>query len=173
MPQSLLPGQNVPELKLDTVDGTGFDISIDTADFMTLVEVYRGLHCPRCHRHLLALSGLLPRFNERGVNVIAISTDTRDRAEQAQQSWGLGSMRLGYGLDPNIARSWGIYLSKPITDREPQPFAEPATFWIRPDGTLYAATYGTTPFSRPHWPDWLEALDTIRTRNYPPRGDLE
>ncbi|MDJ1009663.1 MAG: peroxiredoxin-like family protein [Paracoccaceae bacterium] len=172
MPTTLVPGQATPALEVPLVGGETFSLAESKPEFLTLIEIYRGRHCPRCRRHLLSLSGVLPRLKERGVEAVAISTDPEDRAEEAHREWGLGPLRIGHSLTDETARAWGVYLSQPIQDSEPRPFAEPATFWVRPDGTLYAATYGTTPFSRPHWADWLEALDAIRARNYPPRGDL-
>lgn len=172
MSKSVIPGRPAPALRVETLDGAPFDVSDISAPFLQLVEIYRGRHCPRCHRHLLALEGVLPRLADRGVEAIAISTDPEDRARSAKEDWGLKNLRVGYGLTPDTARAWGLYLSDPITENEPQPFSEPGTFWVRPDGTLYAAMVGTTPFSRPHWADWLEALDAIRARDYPPRGDL-
>lgn len=172
MPQSLIPGRPVPALSLPLVGGETFDLSAEKPDYLTLVEVYRGLHCPRCKRHLIELSGLMPRFAARGVGVVAISTDPQDRAELAHRQWALGDLRLGYGLGAAVARQWGVYLSAPISASEPGPFAEPATFFIRPNGTLYAANYATTPFARARWSDWLEGLDAARARDYPPRGDL-
>lgn len=99
-----------------------------------------------------------------------MSADSEERAREARHSWGLGALRIGYGLSQKAAKDWGLYISDPIQNSELHPFAEPATFWVRPDGVLYAATYNTTPFSRAHWTDWLEALDAIRARDYPPRG---
>lgn len=171
VPLTLVPGQPVPELVFSTLDGKGFDLSKSNADYLTLIEVYRGLHCPRCHRHLLALAGLLPRFADRGIEVVAVSTDPEDRAGAAHEQWGLGQLNVGFGLTEEQARHWGLFLSNPITPNEPRPFAEPGTFFVRPDGVLFAAALGTSPFARSHWPDWLEGLDAAKARNYPPRGD--
>ncbi len=169
MRAGLRPGQPVPVLDISVVGGERFSLP-SPYDGMTLVEFYRGRHCPRCHRHLLELSGVLPRLEDRGVRVIAVSMDNLDRATDAHQAWGLGGLRIGYGLTEDQARDWGLYLSQSLNDREPSIFNEPATLWVQSDGTLYAASYGTTPFARSRWTDWLEALDAIAARNYPPRG---
>ncbi|MEM1104244.1 MAG: redoxin domain-containing protein [Pseudomonadota bacterium] len=171
MPTTLLPGRPVPAFDVPLVGGGAWSLSAQSPKTFTLIEFYRGRHCPRCHRHLLALAGLLPRFADRGVEAVAISMDGAERAEDAHKTWGLGDLRVGYGLTLETAEALGLFISNPITEREPGPFNEPASLWVRPDGTLFAANYGTTPFSRPHWPDWLEALDAIIARDYPPRGD--
>ena len=172
MPTVLIPGHPVPALVVPTLTGRRFDVAQSKPTFLTLVEIYRGQHCPRCHRRLLDLKGVPPRLQERGGEVVAVSTDTEERAASAHAEWDLGDLNVGYGLSQATARAWGIYLSSPISDRELQLMVEPATFWVRPDGTLYAAAYGTAPFVSLRWNDWLEALDVVRARDYPPRGDL-
>ena len=42
---------------------------------------------------------------------------------------------------------------------------------MRPDGTLYWAAVQSVPFARPHFDEVLKAIDFIKERNYPPRGD--
>lgn len=171
MPNSLTPGRKAPDLEIPLAGGGRWRLSEQTPEAFTLIEFYRGRHCPRCQRHLIGLNAVMPRLAERGVTAIAVSMDDKTRAEYAKGAWGLGALDLGYGLSMEDAAQWGLYISTPITEREPHPFNEPATFWIKPNGILYAAAYGTSPFARAHWPDWLEALDAIAARDYPPRGD--
>ncbi len=45
-------------------------------------------------------------------------------------------------------------------------------FLVRPDGTLFSAVIHTTPFHRHHFADVMEAVDMIRARDYPPRGNV-
>jgi hypothetical protein len=54
---------------------------------------------------------------------------------------------------------------------EPKQFNEPGLFLIRPDGTLYMAAVQSMPFARPQFEEVLKALDFIKARDYPPRGD--
>jgi peroxiredoxin len=171
MPTTLIPGQPVPPLTFPLLGGQVFDITQSKPGYLTLVEVYRGLHCPRCHRHILGLNSVMPRLAERGVNVVAVSADPQDRAQTAKDKWGIDALPLGYDLDEATARAWGLFISNPITPNEPKPFYEPGTFFVRPDGVLFAVSLGSTPFGRAHWPDWLEGLDAAKARNYPPRGD--
>ena len=166
----LVPSGPVPDFEVSCTDGTTFKLSGSSPKSFTLIEIYRGRHCPRCHRHLLSLKGVLPRLAERGVEVVAISMDDARRARDAVATWGLDPLPVGYGLSQHQARSLGLYMSEAIGENEPRLFAEPASLWVRPDQTLYAAAYQTTPFARPHWTDWLEALDVIAARNYPARG---
>jgi len=166
----LMPGKPVPALSLETAGGGTWTLNATPPESFTLIEVYRGLHCPRCKQQLLDLDHKLARFAERGVDCVALSTDPKDRAEHTKSEWGLPNLTLGYGLPVETARAWGLYISTPIVEKEPRPFSEPGMFLVRPDGTLYSMVIHTTPFHRHHFADVLEAVDMIRARDYPPRG---
>ena len=167
----LNPTQAVPALEVETVGGSRWKLSDQKPETFTLIEVYRGYHCPRCKVHLLDLDHKIARFAERGVGVIAISTDDAGRAQKSRDEWGLHNLTLGYGLSIDDARAWGLHISNAIAEKEPRQFAEPGLFLVQPDGTLYSSVINTTPFYRPHFADVMEAIDMIRARNYPPRGD--
>ncbi|NQV83760.1 MAG: redoxin domain-containing protein [Rhodospirillales bacterium] len=168
----ITPSKPVPELKVDTLSGDPWRLADQTPDAFTLVEFYRGYHCPRCKVHLLDLDHKVARFNERGCGVIAISMDSQERAEKSRQEWGLGGLTLGFGLSEETARQWGLFISQAIRDTEPTNFNEPGMFLVRPDGTLFSAVLHTTPFHRHHFADVLEAIDMIKARDYPPRGNV-
>ena len=169
----LKPNTKVPDLEVETAGAEVWRLADQTPETFALIEFYRGYHCPRCRQHLIDLQAKLDRFTERGVQVIAISTDGADRAEKAKENWGLDRLTIGYGLSLEKAREWGLYVSNAITEVEPRQFNEPATCLVRPDGTLYSAIYNSTPFNRPHSADVLESIDMIRARDYPPRGDAD
>ena len=166
----LRPGDAAPALQLPIVGGGTFDLSSARIDTFLIIEVYRGLHCPRCRLHLSDLASKLPHFSRRGVSAIAISMDGADRAETARSDWHLGELPVGYGLDADTAEAWGLFLSNAINAQETRIFAEPATFLIAPDRTVYSIFLNSTPFARFHFADLLEAVDAIQARNYPPRG---
>lgn len=168
----LLPGQPVPDFSVELVGGGQWRLSEQSPSRFLLIDFYRGRHCPRCHLHVLDLKHKLARLADRGVEVIAISMDERERAEEAVAAWGLDGLTVGYNLAERDARELGLYLSKMINEREPRCFSEPATMMIRPDGTLYSVTYASNPFARIHFADVLEGLDAIIARDYPPRGDM-
>jgi peroxiredoxin len=141
------------------------------------VVVYRGLHCPICAGYLRDLDAKLPEFARRGVSVVAISSDDAARAATAKEKWKLGVLTVGYGLDLDTARRWGLYISSGHGStsagvEEPALFVEPGLFLIRADGTLYFATVQTMPFARPAFADILGALDYVIAKNYPARGEV-
>ncbi len=73
-----------------------------------MVVFYRGLHCPLCRTYISELDKLLDDFKQRGVNVVAISSDTEERARTTQETWGVQNLEIGYGLDLEVAQQWGL-----------------------------------------------------------------
>ena len=173
---SLVPNHAVPGLELSLVGGSTYSMATDNPARFALVVFYRGLHCPICCRYLTELETLLPEFEKRGVAVVAASSDTVERAEQAKNGWGLKSLRVAYGLSIGDARKWGLYVSRSngmtsVGVVEPELFNEPGLFIVRPDGRLYWGTTSTMPFGRPHFNEVLQSLDFVIAKDYPARGD--
>ena len=77
----LMPRLPVPELRVPTLAHGDYLLTSEAPGNFSLVVFYRGLHCPICLKYLLELARLLPEFDQRGVKVIAISSDTRERAQ--------------------------------------------------------------------------------------------
>jgi peroxiredoxin len=173
----LIPRRPVPKLSVSLAGGGEFDIATEKPQRFTLVVFYRGLHCPQCRKQLSELESKLPEFEQRGVSVVALSSDTAERAQRTKQEWKLPNLRLGYGVELQTARSWGLYIS---TSRgktsagvdEPALFTEPGLFLVKPDRTLYCASVQTMPFARPHLADLLSAIDFIVEKDYPARGEV-
>jgi peroxiredoxin len=168
---SLKPRTKVPALDLPTLGGGRFDLAAIRPQSFTMLVFYRGLHCPICKMYLRDLDRKLDDFAKRGVEAVAISTDTRERAEQSQRDWGIERLTVAYGLSIDQARQWGLYISASIKEGEPPLFAEPGLFLIRPDGTLYCASIQTMPFARPSFADVLQAVVFVTEKNYPARGE--
>lgn len=174
----LLPRQAVPSLTVPLVGpDNDFDLAADAPERFTMLVFYRGLHCPLCKRYLGDLEKRLAEFEKRGVSVLALSSDGKDRAEQAKTDWELASLRIGYGLTLKDARAWGLFISSgrgktSIGIEEPALFSEPGLFLLRPDKTLYWSAVQTMPFSRPLFAEVLGALDFVIERDYPARGEI-
>lgn len=174
----LMPRQKVPSLNVPLVGGGDWSLEGSNGDPFTMVVFYRGYHCPICKTYLGSLERQLDKFTEKGIAVVAVSTDTRERAEKAKAEWGLDKLSVGYDIDLGKAREWGLYIS---TGRgrtsagvdEPAHFAEPALYFVRPDGTLYFGAAQTMPFARPRFEDLLPALDFVIKNDYPARGEVE
>ncbi len=134
-----------------------------------MIVVYRGLHCPVCETYLGKLQTVASDFVAKGVDLVAISMDPVDRAEKAKADWGLSDVPVAYGLTEDVARSWGLWISSTIKEAETDVFAEPGTFWVRPDGRLYLIDIATMPFARPDLEILLSKVGAMGN-GYPARG---
>lgn len=173
----LFPRQPVPDLSVSTLDSGIWRLADQRPENFTLVVFYRGLHCPVCATYVRDLDTKLEEFAHRGVTVLAASSDTAARAAEAKQKWRLEKLPVGYGLDLDTARHWGLYISAghgttSAGVEEPALFTEPGLFLIRPDRTLYFGAVQTMPFARPHFADILGALDFVIAKSYPARGEV-
>jgi peroxiredoxin len=172
----LVPRQTAPELTVKTLDHGGFNLAAESPERLTLVCFYRGLHCPVCTNYLKELERLTPAFTERGVGTIAISSDGETRARQMAEKIAAKSLRIGYGLELNGAREWGLYISasrgkSSIGIEEPPLFSEPGVFLIKPELTIYYLSVQSMPFVRPNFGEMVQAVDFIIKNDYPARGE--
>jgi len=163
--------QTAPALDIDLLDGGRWRLADAKPPAFTLIVVYRGLHCPICKTYLADLESKLPEFQKRGVEVTALSTDSRERAEQSRTEWGLNRLRLGYELPIATARDWDLYVSTAIRDGEPPQFAEPGLFLVKPDGSLFYAALNSAPWGRPPLDQILRGIDVATERKMPARGE--
>ena len=175
--QPLFPRQPVPSLSVPTMSGETWTLSEQKPEHFTLIVFYRGFHCPICKAYLADLEKKLGEFGKRGVEVVALSSDTYERAERSKKEWGLENLTVGYGLGLEKAREWGLYISSSRGKTsagvdEPTRFSEPALYLVRPDGTLYFGSVQTMPFARPNFREVLGALDFVMSKDYPARGEV-
>ncbi len=110
-------------------------------------------------------------FTSRGVDVIAVSGDTRERAERSKSEWGLDNLTVGYDISTDVMRDWGLFVSSGIKDEEPDEFGEPGLFLIKPDGSVFFDAINSMPFGRPKLDDMLDAVDFVTENDYPARGE--
>lgn len=170
------PRQAVPPLQVPLLGGGRYDLARTAPDRFSLIVFYRGHHCPTCCAYLASLARLRDEFARRGVQVIAISADSLERATHTREEWRLAELPIGYGLPIETGRHWGLYVSSsqarlraPIED--PPIFTEPGLYLVEPDGLLHAGVVMTMPFALPRVEDLISALDLIG-RNHPPaRGE--
>lgn len=172
----LIPRQKAPDLNLSTLDHGAFDLAAETSDVGTVICFYRGLHCPICANYLTELEKRVSEFAERGVGVIAVSSDGEERTREMADKISAKQLRFGYDLSLEKAREWGLYISTSrgktsIGIEEPALFSEPGLFMVTPQQTLYYGSTQTMPFVRPHFSELVSALDFAIAKNYPARGE--
>ena len=165
------PTQKTPSLDVNLINDTKWSLEKQQPKKYTLVIFYRGLHCPVCKKQLENVTMHLDELEKRGINVVAISMDSEERAKKAGTSWEVDKLPIGYGLKRKTAEEWGLYFSKGISDKEPELFSEPGMFLIKADGTLYFSSVQTMPFARPQIEDVIKAVDFIEDKDYPARGE--
>ena len=172
----LIPREPVPTLTVPTLAHGRFNLRSESPQNFSLIVFFRGLHCPLCIKYLKELGHLLPDLAQRGVSVIAISSDDESRAKEMATKVGVADLRFGYDLPLSVAKQWGLYISEGIGKtsigvEEPKLFPEPGVFLIKPNQTLYYGAVQTMPFARPSFTDLLMAIDFAISKSYPARGE--
>ena len=173
----VFPRQNFPDVSVKLINGQRWSLSEQTNQNFSMLVFYRGLHCPICAKYLADLDRRVEKFRQLGVGVVAISSDTQQRATQTQKDWKLENLDLGYGFELQTAREIGLYISAghgktSIGIEEPDKFIEPALFVVRPDQTLYFSSVQTMPFARPNFAEVASALEFVINNDYPARGEV-
>ncbi len=173
----LLPRKETPDLTLPLLGGGQFKLSEEKNALGTILCFYRGRHCPICISYLKELTRMLPEFQELGVDAVAISSDTAERAESMLEAVGGEGLRYAYDLPLATAREdWDLFISEgrgktSIGIEEPPMFSEPGLFLINTGRTLYYKSIQTMPFTRPHFSELLGAVKAAINKNYPARGE--
>jgi len=172
---TILPTNKVPDLTVDLIDGKQWSLGDQSPNSMTMLVFYRGYHCPKCQEQLEDLETKMDDFRALGVNVLAVSMDKKERAQQTYDEWDIDGVPLGYGLSEKTARAWGLFMSQKMEKdasktQEPLIFSEPGLFLVNPDSTLYSSSIQTMPFARPQFSDVIAAIQFINKNKYPPRG---
>jgi len=168
-----LPDDTMPAIDAELAGGGNWHIAQEQPENLSLLVFYCGLQCPICRKWLGELERLLPQFERLGVSAIALSTDTRERAERTKREWDLTNLRIGYGVEPEDARKAGVYLSEgggttPSGFEEMTLYTEPAVLAVKPDGTLYMAWTQSGPHARPHMGEVLSAIEGALAHGLPP-----
>ncbi|MFA0961278.1 peroxiredoxin-like family protein [Roseivirga sp. BDSF3-8] len=164
------PLDKTPSTTVELLPGGQTDLSAWTQARFKIIFFYRGYHCPVCRLYLHDIQVKLNDFRQMNIEVIAVSCDTAERAALARDEWHMPDLTIGYGMDPDSAREWGLYLSDGRGNLEPDLFSEPGIFILNSDGTLYASVIQTMPFSRPSIEQLVKDMRYIIENDYPPRG---
>ncbi|MDT0690643.1 redoxin domain-containing protein [Salegentibacter sp. F188] len=169
--KNALPRKEAPGLIVNTTNGMQWKLREQKPENFIMVIFYRGLHCPVCKKYLEELNTKVDKFRDKGVSVICVSGDSKERAEKTVQDWDVDNLTIGYDLVSEDARKWDLYISEGVKSEEPEVFFEPGLFLIKPDFTLYAASIQSMPFARPKFDELLKAIDFVLEKDYPARGE--
>lgn len=148
----------------------GGTVQLSTRPGWRLLVVYRGKHCPLCRKYLRSLNELLSKFHDIGVDVTAVSADSREKAETEarEEGWHFSA---AYDLSVDAMHQLGLYISEPTSPKETdRPFAEPALFVINPAGQTQVINVSNAPFARPELAVVVEGLRTAQKEHSPIHG---
>jgi len=165
------PREKAPQIHINLVNDTKWRLEEQTPENFTMIIFYRGKHCPICKKQLEQVQKKINDFTERGVNIIAISGDSEERAKKTYEEWDIASIPVGFEYSMDDARKWGLFISKSIKDAEPEHFFEPGIFLIDKDQNVYWESIQSMPFGRPNLNDILSGIDYILKEGYPARGE--
>ena len=165
------PRQPAPELAVPLLRGGAYRLDEQTPDLFTMIVFFRGLHCPVCRAQLSELDRRLDEIQSRGIGVIAVSGETRERTTTLAQEWKLERLALAYGLTKEQMRAWDLFVSCGHDKNEPALFNEPGLFLISPDHTVYYESILSMPVGRPRLHDLLGGIDYWTANDYPARGE--
>ena len=166
--RKLSPGAPMPLINLPTVEGG--EVQIGGEGRWQMVVVYRGRHCPLCRKYLKTLDSLLEDFGAIGAEIIAVSGDPRERAQEeaSEEGW---RFPVACELSQDQMRELGLYISEPRSAQETdRPFPEPGLFVTNPEGKVHIVDVSNAPFARPDLQGVLNGLTFIQEKNYPIRG---
>lgn len=166
------PRQPAPALEFKLLDDSTWSLANAKPANFQLVVFYRGLHCPICKMYTNDLESKLPEFAKRGVDVVAVSMENKERAGRTKSDWGLNNLKIGYGLNAETAKAWELFLSSGHSDAEPAVFNEPGVFLVKADGNLFYAARSSAPWGRPAFEQILRGIDFVTEKKLPARGEL-
>jgi len=168
---AVTPGHPLPDITVPRLGGGQLTLGRpEGGRDWAMVVVYRGKHCPLCHKYLGQLQSLLADYHALGVDVAVVSGDPQDRAHAMADEVGL-TMPVGHDLSLEQMRTLGLYVSDPRTPQETdRPYPEPAVFVVNDEGNLQVVDISNAPFARPDLSALHGGLKFIRDNAYPVRG---
>lgn len=147
-------GERFPTIAASRVGGGEMTIPQDLEGQWAVLLFYRGHWCPYCRQQLLDFQRAREQFNELGAQVVALSVDSLEQAQQTVERHQL-SFPVLYGLDAHqVEKTIGAFIN------EDPLYLQATDFVLRPDGTVAVAVYSSSAIGR------LVAADTVNFLKY-------
>ena len=147
-------GERFPTITASRVRGGEMTIPQDLEGRWAVVLFYRGHWCPYCRQQLQDFQRAREQLNELGAEVVALSVDSLEQAQQTVERHKL-SFPVLYGLDAHqVEKTIGASIN------EDPLYLQATDFVLRPDGTVAVAVYSSSAIGR------LVAADTINFLKY-------
>lgn len=171
--QKPTPGSHFPPVTVAQLGGGSLTLgAAGEGHDWQMVVVYRGKHCPICTRYLKELGEIVAPLKELGIEVVAVSADSEDRATDQVAQAGV-TYPVGYGLTVPQMQELGLYVSSPRHGMNVEgPFAEPGLFVVNETGELRMVDIANVPFLRPQLGSLVGGLRFMRgmTEEFPANG---
>lgn len=150
----LINGQQFPTMTASRVGGGEMTIPQDLEGRWAILLFYRGHWCPYCRQQLMDFQRAQEQLKDIGVEVVALSVDPLEQAQQTIERHRL-TFPVLYGLDAHqVAEQIGAF-----TNDHPL-YLQATGFVLLPDGTIALAVYSSGAIGR------LVAADTINFIKY-------
>jgi len=130
---TLSEGDPAPDFNLPT-DSSGTISLSSLAGKPVVLYFYPKDDTPGCTKEAQTFSELMPRFADRGVQVIGVSPDSVAKHTKFRAKHAL-SVALASDEDKTVCQSYGVWVEKSMYGRTYMG-VERATFLIAPDGTI-------------------------------------
>lgn len=130
----------------------------------TILVFYRGFHCRICFRYIRRWAAFKSAFNKLGIEVAAVSSDSKEKAQQTQNEWFTQDLPLAYGLPVTEGQRIGLHISKGTGIDDPSEFTEPALFVLNKQGDVVISSIQNSAYARPDVEQLLEDLKGILAR---------
>ena len=154
-----------PAIELQVIGRQKVVLPRDAAANLTMLDVYSGVHCSYCERHLKDLVVNLEAFVAEGVFVIAASNDTQEQAERAAVEWHLANLPVAHDLPLQTAIQLGLYVSNAGASKGRKRSCEPGIFFIDAKGMCRGSVISTIPYARPSARELIRAAIEIQKSN--------
>lgn len=151
---SLANGQQFPTITAARIGGGELTVPLSTEGKWTVLLFYRGHWCPYCRQQLIDFQRSLAQLHEIGAEVIALSVDPIEKAQETVEKHNI-SFPVLYGLNAHeVAEKIGAKIN------EDPPFLQATGFVLQPDGRIAVSVYSSGAIGR------LVATDTINFIKY-------
>lgn len=160
-----VPGAKFPSTTVSRLGGGQLALGIPSEGHdWQMIVVYRGKHCPLCTRYLQELDQIVAPLAALGIEVVAVSADSEERASVQIKEAGI-DFAVGYGLTVEQMQSLGLYISGPRHGMDVEgPFSEPGLFVVNEDRELRMVDIANAPFLRPQLGSVVNGLKFMRGR---------
>ncbi len=126
-----------------------------------IVIFYRGFHCRICFRYVRRWAAFQKSFERLGFTVVAVSADSREKAEQTQSEWFTDKLTIAHSFPVEEAVSLGLHHSQGSGIDQPANFFEPALFVLDTDRRIMISSVQNSAFARPDVEQLLEDLRSL------------